>query len=600
VGAGSHRFFAVADGLVLEHGKLFQMTRAVAVTLSKRRVLVVDDDPAICSLTVRALERAGFECDIAADGLEALQKLALCRYEVLITDLRMPRMHGYALVNQLLSRANRPLILVVTEVVEPRLACHLIKRGADDFIFKPTDYSILAAKVEALLERRERGGDRVVADEPPLDDDALEPLNIADMQLELQRCTENAIVTPAALDVYLVSRGEQYSTRDAVTAISRDQQLVSAVLELGNTAFFNPSGRHVVSVEDAVMLLGQNRIGELILGMQLLSTISEKLPLWLNGDWLKKRSLSAAITADWFIRHGDHESIRTGILLGAIIHLLGRGLLASLYANRYQAALGQCREQQHSLVDLEQRLFPITPSSVLGALLIAAGVPKEDCEPLMHVAKPYSTLHELSPMLRRRTEVMKLSTFVGAIAAAEWMPWDSIELPPSSVGNSLGVNSLDAIIRIVQTGLTTRRDPRNKLIPQDRTRMAHGVAREISYCNLSSDALDCVRPLTSSFGITLKSCEPCRLKSTPAVLVNCCGATPGTVTTYLGNENWMDQLVLMNTEEAGTPQYRTLGFPCSCARLQELLQQATTGSLPTAKVNLPAHLSNDLGDYVHA
>jgi HD-like signal output (HDOD) protein len=235
---------------------------------------------------------------------------------------------------------------VVTEVVEPRLACHLIKRGADDFIFKPTDYTVVAAKVEALLERRERTGNPVVSDEPPIDKDVLEPLNVSDMQIELQRFTENAIVTPEALDIYLVSRGEQYSTHDAVTAISRQPQLVSAVLELSNTAFFNPSGRHVVSVEDAVMLLGQNRIGELTLGMQLLSTVTAKLPLWLSGDWLKKRSLSAAITADWFIRHGDHESIRTGVLLSAIIHLLGRGLLASLYSDRYQVALSQCRDQQ--------------------------------------------------------------------------------------------------------------------------------------------------------------------------------------------------------------------------------------------------------------
>lgn len=119
------------------------------------RVLVVDDEAAVRELTIRALDRAGFECMPAINGEQALKMLELRSYEVVVTDLRMPNVHGHALVVELLSRASRPLIFVVTGVIEPRLAKDLLARGVDDIFFKPVDHEMLAVKISAQLEQRQ-------------------------------------------------------------------------------------------------------------------------------------------------------------------------------------------------------------------------------------------------------------------------------------------------------------------------------------------------------------------------------------------------------------------------------------------------------------
>jgi CheY-like chemotaxis protein len=61
------------------------------------RALVVDDEPAVREATVRALTAEAFWCESAADGAEALACFRKSRHDLVITDLRMPGMQGYAL-----------------------------------------------------------------------------------------------------------------------------------------------------------------------------------------------------------------------------------------------------------------------------------------------------------------------------------------------------------------------------------------------------------------------------------------------------------------------------------------------------------------------
>lgn len=118
------------------------------------RALVVDDEPQVRRLTTMALSREGFQCDIASDGKQAEAQLAAKKYDVLVTDLQMPNRNGHALAVGLLEQADRPLIVVLTGVVEPKLAKDLMARGIDDIVFKPVDFPTFAAKVRAMVSRR--------------------------------------------------------------------------------------------------------------------------------------------------------------------------------------------------------------------------------------------------------------------------------------------------------------------------------------------------------------------------------------------------------------------------------------------------------------
>ncbi len=126
----------------------------------RRRVLVVDDEPMIQKLVVRALSQHGFNCDTADDGNDAEELMSSEHYDVVVSDLKMPNKHGHALAIGLLAQRDRPLIVIYTGVAEPRLAKDLLARGVDDIVFKPLDVSVLAAKVQALVDRRFGTDDR--------------------------------------------------------------------------------------------------------------------------------------------------------------------------------------------------------------------------------------------------------------------------------------------------------------------------------------------------------------------------------------------------------------------------------------------------------
>lgn len=127
---------------------------------NQRWCLVVDDEVSIRDLTSFALSRRGFRCDTAADGEEALLRVSERQYDLIITDLQMPRMHGHALVRNLRDQESQAVIIVLTSVVEPNLLMELYKLGVADFLFKPVDTDILAVKAIALLERQSAAAER--------------------------------------------------------------------------------------------------------------------------------------------------------------------------------------------------------------------------------------------------------------------------------------------------------------------------------------------------------------------------------------------------------------------------------------------------------
>jgi len=80
----------------------------------EQRVLVVDDEPAIRALVTKIVERQGLPVDNARDGAEAIDKLDSGRYAVLVLDLMMPAVDGFAVIEHLRSRQHRPAIIVIT------------------------------------------------------------------------------------------------------------------------------------------------------------------------------------------------------------------------------------------------------------------------------------------------------------------------------------------------------------------------------------------------------------------------------------------------------------------------------------------------------
>ncbi len=103
--------------------------------------------------TVHALEKQQFTCDLAQDGEEALRMFNSKPYDAVVTDLQLPKMHGYSVAVDLLSRANPPQVVVLTHLIDPRLTRDLLARGVADIIHKPVPSDLFATKVLSLFEK---------------------------------------------------------------------------------------------------------------------------------------------------------------------------------------------------------------------------------------------------------------------------------------------------------------------------------------------------------------------------------------------------------------------------------------------------------------
>ena len=85
--------------------------------VARPRVLLVDDSVSVRRFVGQMLEKAGFDVTTAGDGADALTRLAEAHYDVVVTDLEMPRVNGYELVDDLRRRPTTrdvPVIILTT------------------------------------------------------------------------------------------------------------------------------------------------------------------------------------------------------------------------------------------------------------------------------------------------------------------------------------------------------------------------------------------------------------------------------------------------------------------------------------------------------
>jgi DNA-binding response OmpR family regulator len=120
------------------------------------RILVVDDDDDIRGLLRALLERAGHEVSEAPDGLAGLRELYAASPDLVILDVTMPGLDGWATLDRIREVADVPVLMLTARDAELERVRGLTS-GADDYVVKPFGRQELVARVEVLL-RRPRSG----------------------------------------------------------------------------------------------------------------------------------------------------------------------------------------------------------------------------------------------------------------------------------------------------------------------------------------------------------------------------------------------------------------------------------------------------------
>ena len=117
------------------------------------RILVVDDQRANSEMLAEALRGRGYDVVIAADGKSALEQISTARPDMVISDILMPEMDGYALCSRLRAQPATALlpVILVTSLDAQAERVKGLEAGADDFLSKPVNWQELFARVRSLL-----------------------------------------------------------------------------------------------------------------------------------------------------------------------------------------------------------------------------------------------------------------------------------------------------------------------------------------------------------------------------------------------------------------------------------------------------------------
>src|ERR1700733_6622805 len=126
--------------------------------LRRARLLAVDDSPSYLEYLVHELSSDGHAVEAARNGPEALEKMKTSAYDCVLLDLVMPGVDGIEVCG-IISRmgadlASNPLVLMLTAHENPGEMAPGLESGADDFVGKSSDVTVLKSRVRALLRRK--------------------------------------------------------------------------------------------------------------------------------------------------------------------------------------------------------------------------------------------------------------------------------------------------------------------------------------------------------------------------------------------------------------------------------------------------------------
>ncbi|HNZ23237.1 MAG TPA: response regulator, partial [Polyangiaceae bacterium] len=104
---------------------------------TKKRLLVLDDDPSVVDYLCESLEAAGYEAVPMTSPREALARLGEEEFDLIITDVEMPEIRGVDLLQAVLESNPSQLVLLITAFGSVEMAVEAVRSGACDFLTKP-------------------------------------------------------------------------------------------------------------------------------------------------------------------------------------------------------------------------------------------------------------------------------------------------------------------------------------------------------------------------------------------------------------------------------------------------------------------------------
>lgn len=350
-----------------------------------KKVLFVDDDPNILQGLRRMLRplRDEWQLHFAGSAEEALEALRANPMDVVVTDMRMPRVDGVALLEQVRDHYPHIARIILSGQASQSGALRSVS-AAHQFLAKPCEPDTLKSLVTRTCRLREvLHGEQLAAVATSIDRLPSVPEIYAELVAELEN-PDMSMVTLAGI-------------------VSRDVAMSAKVLQLVNSAFFGLP-RHVRSIQEAITLLGTEVLRGLVLSNAAFGALAGAaggLDLSnLSQHCLRVSGLARAIAR----AHGAPTAVTDHAMQAGLLHDLGQVLLYLADAGRYAEAQALASAEKLSLQAAERQVFG-SDHAEMGAYLMGLwGLPDPVVEGIaFHHAPEREAIDAFAPVVAVHT-----------------------------------------------------------------------------------------------------------------------------------------------------------------------------------------------------
>jgi len=348
---------------------------------AKKRIMFVDDEPSLLECFEILLQPMNQEWDVSYrnSGPEALALMEKSRFDVIVSDMRMPGMNGAQLLSEVMERHPQTARIILSGYAEQESVAKCVG-AAHQFLMKPCDLETLKS---ALL--------RVCA------------LDVFLRNEKLKALVANMTVLPSVPAVYFRVLKELQSPTTTVEKIagivSTDPAMTAKLLQLVNSAFFGIS-RSIANPAEAVQLLGIATVRSLALSIHVFRVFeqSEAGSSRLQRIWTHSLGTGLAAKKIAQIASGEPHLADEAFISG-LLHDLGKLMLSSNRASDYQKAADLACQKHLTIAEAEQEIFGASHADIGAYLLGLWGLPVPIVEGVaLHHTPLKSVSHTFSPL----------------------------------------------------------------------------------------------------------------------------------------------------------------------------------------------------------
>ena len=347
----------------------------------KKQILFVDDEPNVLHALRRMLRymREEWNMVFVGSGEEALEALTKERYDVVVSDIRMPKMDGVQLLTEIKSRYPQIIRIALSGQSDQEVVLRSVG-STHQFLAKPCD----AATLKAVIERSSTLHSL-------LSDESLKQL--------ITRLESLPSLPSLYIEIVEELKSPMSSMAKVGDTISKDIGMTAKVLQLVNSAYFGLPHR-VSKPSQAAALLGLDIIRGLVLSVHVFTSYNESNLKYLDIEKLWKHSTITSILAKEIARsQKSAPEIVDDSFMAGLLHDIGILVLIANLPDDYSAVIETATTNSIALIEAEKRIINATHAEIGGYLLGLWGLPDSIVEAVYYHHDPNMCLQrEFSPL----------------------------------------------------------------------------------------------------------------------------------------------------------------------------------------------------------